>query len=189
MAGGRLWEPEEIARLRRMQPDEAPELARELGRTPAAIRTKRHLLGLAEAQWSPEDIAEVDRLIAGGSTIPEAAKAVGRTTKAIYALRKRLRESGIPVATASVRGRRGYRGRKIKHPADPGRAPHRAGAVALGLAVRRKPERERRGGLPVPGALSRGPAPKPSDDAKRRGELRRRIEARAEAERLAADLE
>ena len=175
MAGGRLWTPEEIERVRRMGPHETHALARELGRSESAVRTKRFMLGLADATlWTEEEIAEVDRRIAAGETIPVVARAVGRTMKAIIQLRRRLRDEGVPVADARIRPGRGYRGRRTIKPAKP-EARARA---------RPKPH-----GPQIAGIARRGPAPEPSNDDRRRGEARRRIEARQEAERLAAELE
>ena len=89
MAGGRLWEPKEVALVRAMGPGpvEVRRVARELGRSPQAVRTRKFVLGLSESdRWTREEIAELDHLVAGGLAIEDAAAELGRSRRAAVAL-------------------------------------------------------------------------------------------------------
>ena len=109
MAGGRLWTLEEETAVRAMTrgPAEITRVARELGRTRAAIYARRNLLGLGiPDRWTDEEKAKLDRLVVGGLTVQEAADRMeGRTRPAAYARRHRARARGAPMAVASYGGR------------------------------------------------------------------------------------
>ena len=110
MAGGRLWEPHETAIVRAMGPGpaEVRRVARELGRSEQAIRTRKFVLGMSEPnRWSKSEIEELDRLVAAGLSIENAAVELGRSRGGAYARRHREREAGAAVAVAR-RGERIY---------------------------------------------------------------------------------
>lgn len=110
MAGGRLWTPEETELVRAMGPGpvEVRRVARELGRTESAVRTRWFVLGLAVPdRWTPAEKAELNRLVAEGMSVTEAAKHMSRPRGGAYARRHREREAGAPVAVAR-RGERVY---------------------------------------------------------------------------------
>ena len=110
MAGGRLWEPDEEAVVRAMGPGpaEVRRVARELGRSESAVRTRKFVLGMSVPdRWSKAEIAELDRMVAGGMAVEGAAVELGRSRAGAYAVRHRERDAGHEVAVA-VRGERAY---------------------------------------------------------------------------------
>ena len=108
MAGGRLWEPleTELVRAMGLGPAEVRRVARELARSEQAIRTRRYVLGLAVSdRWTRAETAELDRLVASGVQIGDAAIELGRPRRAGYNRRMRVRAAGVAVAVARRGGR------------------------------------------------------------------------------------
>ena len=112
MAGGRLWEPWEIAEIRTLPDGGIAELAKRLGRTSRAIQGKRHKLGFSPRvpRWSAAEIAELHAHVAAGGALGEAARRLGRSYGSAGARRHRERAAGRPVPVAAIRPGRGYRG-------------------------------------------------------------------------------
>ena len=106
VAGGRLWEPEEIAAIRDVPVGEIAAVAKRLGRSVQAVRIKRCKLGIAREaapRWSEDESEALDALIADGVKARDAARFIGRSERAGYTRRYRQRQHGEVLA----RGRSG----------------------------------------------------------------------------------
>jgi predicted transcriptional regulator len=93
----RLWSDDEIELVKKLYAEKpTKELAKQLGRTLAAVKHRAHVLGLKrkiryEAHWTPEDIAVLKELYPT-CPIGEIAKKLGRT---VTAVRSRAIQLGI----------------------------------------------------------------------------------------------
>lgn len=118
VAGGRLWEQWEIEALLACPYDGLADLARRLGRTPAAIRHKRAAYGLTQpsARWTDAERSELHARVRAGESVQSVAAALGRSRSGAYARRLRCRrgEVGETVPAAPQPAGRGYRG--ARHP-------------------------------------------------------------------------
>lgn len=85
--GGKAWTTAERQRARTLrQTMSAAEVAREMGRSTAAIRQVTR----KTRAWSPQD----DREVAALQTMAEWGRAHGRSRNAVYSRRRRLRREG-----------------------------------------------------------------------------------------------
>ena len=105
----RPWEPEELARIRDIARGDIARVARELGRSRLSVESARWRLGVGVRKyaWSPEEDVFLDRLVADGGSVENAAAAIGRSRLSAYMRRDKRKGRGVPVAVAR-RGARVY---------------------------------------------------------------------------------
>ena len=95
----RSWSPDEIEAIRTLPAGGIAELARRLGRSRYAILSMRHRRGFATRlpRWTDAERETLDRMVAAGATVSDAAAALGKARDAAYLRRRRARRRGVEV--------------------------------------------------------------------------------------------
>ena len=103
------WENWEVDRIRNIPRGELAAVARELGRSVQSVACARHRLGIGppKRSWSEPEDAMLDRFVAAGGRVEDAAVAMGRSRLAAYMRRDKRRAAGEDLPRA-VDGARVY---------------------------------------------------------------------------------
>ena len=103
----RPWEWWEIERIRDIPRGDITAVARELGRSVSSVASARYRLGVGPPKrgWTPAEDVRLDRLVAEGGRVEDAAASLGRSRTSAYKRRIVRRREGeaVPVATDGAR--------------------------------------------------------------------------------------